>query len=358
MQKQAFAWVMVLGAAVVLQGCKETESQAEVAQPEAAMTAEVAVAEAAPASSAEGDSTQPAVSAVVVTVNGEKLDRAAMERQMQQVLGSPQFAALPPEQAAMIKQQVEGQIVSQFIDQTLLRAAADAADVTVTDEEVDGYIEELRAYFADGESLEARMELQGISMEDLRRDIVADMKIRGLLDQMTESVAAAEETAVQAYYDENRAQFSVPESVSARHILIQVEEDADEETRAAARTKLEGIREQLRAGEMTFEAAAAEHSSCPSSQRGGDLGQFSRGQMVPPFEDAAFTQPIGEVGDVVETSFGYHLIQVEERQEASAQAFEDVKDDIAEQLVMGEKQQMVQDYIGRLREEADIQYGD
>jgi len=346
MRKQVFAGLMILGFAVVLVACKnETRAEAGSPQADVVMTDEVAVPGAWE-------------SEAVVTVNGERLLRADIDRQMQAVLGSPQFAALPPEQAAMIMQQVEGQIVNQFIDQTLLRGAADAADVEIMDEEVDTYIAELREYFGDGDSLEIRMSMQGITMEDLRRDIIADMKIRTLLDQMTESVAKADDEKVQAFYDENREMFGVPESVSARHILVRVDREADDDARSAARAEIDGIREKLLAGEVAFETAAAEHSSCPSKERGGDLGQFGRGQMVPSFDAAAFEQPIGVVGDVVETEFGYHLILVTDRQEASEQSFEDVREDIAEQLVMGEKQEMVRGYLERLRAEADISYAE
>ncbi len=355
MKKQVFVWILFLGISGVLVGCKERDEQGthdvadevEVTAAEAVMTPEVSVMP-----DAQGESE------AVVTVNGEALSRADLNQQMQQVLQSPQFAALPQEQAAMVLQQVQGQIVSQFIDQTLLRGAADAADVDITDDEVDGYIDELREYFAGGESLEARMAMQGISMEDLRRDIVADMKIRALLDQMTESVASVDEEVIRAFYDENRDMFSIPESVTASHILIDVERGADDDAREEAQAKITAIREKLLAGETTFEDAAQEHSSCPSGQRGGDLGQFARGQMVPTFEEAAFTQPIGVVGEVVDTDFGYHIILVSDRTEATEQPYEEVRDDIAEQLVMGEKQEVVQKYLERLRADADIIYAD
>ena len=367
MKKRVMGCFLALSAVTLIVGCKEEEQQeayapeatAEAYAPEATaeapaamMTQEVAVEPVTPVA-VEQDPSAP-----VVTVNGEVLSRADLDRQLQQVLESPQFAALPPEQASMIMQQVQGQIVSQFIDQTLLRGAADAADIEVTEEEVDNYIEELRAYFAGGESLEDRMAMQGISMEDLRRDIVADMKIRSLLDEMTASVENIDEEELRAFYEENRDMFGVPESVTASHILIEVPRGADADAREAALAEITAIREKLLAGETTFEAAAQEHSSCPSSARGGELGQFARGQMVPPFEEAAFTQPIGVVGEVVETDFGYHIILVADRAEAAEQAFEDVRDDIAEQLVMGEKQEVVRTYIENLREEADIQYAE
>jgi peptidyl-prolyl cis-trans isomerase C len=345
MKKQVLACTMIFGAAFLAAGCKEKETSTEKA-PQGAVVAPEAVV-AVDGSAVDG-------SAVVVTVNGETLRRADIDRQIQQAMGSPQFAALPPDQKAMIMSRAEEQIVNQFIDQTLLRSAADQTEIAINEEDVDAYIVELRAHFSSGESLEDRMAMQGISMDDLRRDIVADMKIRGLLDKVTESVPKAEEEKIQAFYNENKEMFGVAESVSASHILLQVEPDADEEARAAARAKLGEIREKLQAGELAFDVAAKEHSACPSGQRGGDLGQFGRGQMVPAFEEAAFTQPIGVVGDVVATDFGFHLILVTERQDASEQSFEDVRDDIAEYLTMGQKQEIVREYIEGLRSDADI----
>ena len=350
MNKKVTVCLLAVGAAAAFVGCRDEEKQdAFDATAAAMMPTEHEV---------EATEVQQDDAAAVVTVNGEVLSRGDLDRQMQQVMQTPQFAALPPEQAAMIKQQIEGQIVSQFIDQTLLRVAADAADVEVTEEDVDGYIEELRAYFADGDSLEARMAMQGISMEDLRRDIVADMKIRALLDQMTDTVQDLDEAEIRAFYEENLQMFGVPESVQARHILLSVERDADDDARESAKAEITAIREKLLAGETTFEAAAKEHSACPSRDHGGDLGEFGRGQMVPQFEEAAFSQPIGIVGEVVETDFGYHLILVSERSEAAEQSFEDVREEIAEQLAMGEKQEIVHRYIEQLREEANIQYAE
>ncbi len=368
MKKQIFGWIGVCGVAAALVGCQgsedhgavdvredtdmamETEVAMEAAEiPENVMTPEVAVG---------GDTDSEAETKAVVTVNGESLTREDLDLQMQQVLQSPQFASLPQEQAAMIMQQMQGQIVNQFIDQTLLRGAADAADLEISEEEIDEYIDELREYFAGGESLEARMSMQGISMEELRRDIVADMKIRALLDEMTDAIEEADEEAIRAFYEENKEMFSVPASVTASHILIEVAQGADDEAREEAMAKISSIREELLAGELTFEDAAQEHSSCPSSERGGDLGQFARGQMVPAFEEAAFTQQIGIVGDVVETDFGYHLILVSERSDATEQSFDDVRDDIAEQLVMEQKQGVVEQYLEQLRAEADIEFAE
>ncbi len=330
-------------------GCKEKESEPEQREEQAVLL---------PAEAGVAVADTGAGQAPVVTVNGRVLLRQDVDMQLQQIVSSPQFAALPPERAAMVKRQMEGQIVSQFIDQTLLSAASDEANIEVSEEDIEEYLEQLHEYFGDSESLEMRMAMQGITMEDLRRDIVADMKIRRLLDQKTDGVAEADDEMVAAFYEENREMFGVPETVSASHILLATGPDDDEAAREAARAELEEVREKLLAGELSFEDAASEHSACPSSQRGGDLGMFSRGQMVPSFEAAAFSQPIGEIGEIVETDFGYHLILVTAREEATEQSLEEVRADIAEQLVMGEKQEIVRGYLEELREKADIRYGE
>ena len=100
-------------------------------------------------------------------------------------------------------------------------------------------------------------------------------------------------------------------------------------------------------GEKTFEDAAKEFSSCPSSQRGGDLGQFGKGQMVKEFEDAAFAANIGEVVGPVKTQFGYHLIKVEKKNEAKEAGFAEVKDPIRAELL---KRKQDQAYLAKVKE--------
>ena len=110
-------------------------------------------------------------------------------------------------------------------------------------------------------------------------------------------------------YDDNKELFIVPEKVKARHILIQVQPEDGEEEKASKREKAADLRERIVKGD-DFAALAVVASECPSKARGGDLGMFTRGQMVPSFEEAAFSQEVGEIGPVVETDYGFHVIQV------------------------------------------------
>lgn len=173
-----------------------------------------------------------------------------------------------------------------------------------------------------------------------------------LLNQFREDViwksVQMDEAKLRAWYDEN-----VGEEVRARHILIGVEPTAAPQVKQAARQKADSLLQALKDG-ADFAALAAEHSSDGSASRGGSLGYFSRGQMVEPFEKAAFSTPVGElVPTVVETQFGYHLIEVEDKRK---QPFEELRESIEEQLAMPGRQQAEQAYITQVMETSGIQF--
>ncbi|MEY7999418.1 peptidylprolyl isomerase [Clostridium sp. Mt-5] len=125
---------------------------------------------------------------------------------------------------------------------------------------------------------------------------------------------------VKDYYNANRSMYKNPESITAKHILLDSIEKANK------------VLEEIKDG-LSFEDAAKKYSSCPSKAQGGSLGRFTRGQMVPEFENAAFQLEIGIISEPVKTQFGYHLIRVEEKEEASIKTFDEVKDAIKRGLL-------------------------
>ncbi len=347
--------MVVMCAAVVavgvVAGCKETKTDCAVgcaSGHDAPVSAPVAI----PGVSAQAPASD------VVTVNGETLTRAELDKELDMITASPQFASMPPEQAGMIRQQMESRVVDRFVSQQLLSSAAVAEKIEASDAEVDEFITGIRSTLPEDVTLEGIMQERGIAMDKLRGDVAADIRIRKLLEAKTAAVPAVSDEQIAAYYEGNKETFTLPASVRARHILVKLDEGADEAAKTAAKTKIDGIRKQVEEGTVTFEAAATEHSDCPSGKRGGDLGTFSHGQMVPAFEEAAFSQEINAVGPVIETPFGYHIVQVTEKAEAGERKLEEVKADISEQLAMQEKQTVVQDYIESLRTAAEIKYGD
>ena len=159
----------------------------------------------------------------------------------------------------------------------------------------------------------------------------------GKEEKLDESVNVTEEEA-KAYYEANKHNYQKGATVSAKHILTDSEEKCKE------------ILTFIQNGEKTFEDAAKEFSSCPSSQRGGDLGQFGKGQMVKEFEDAAFAANIGEVVGPVKTQFGYHLIKVEKKNEACEAPFEEVKVKVMNEVAQKKREQVYSEKMTKLKE--------
>lgn len=147
------------------------------------------------------------------------------------------------------------------------------------------------------------------------------------------AMLADQAARVREFYDQNPQRFKQPERIRARHVLVRVAPGASEEQEAEARGRIEAALARLNDGE-DFEAVAREVSEDPGSKdQGGDLGFFARGQMVPPFEEAAFALEPGATSEIVRTDFGFHVIRLEERKPAEERSFDEAAREIAEELV-------------------------
>lgn len=136
---------------------------------------------------------------------------------------------------------------------------------------------------------------------------------------------------ISQYYAEHKDMFKTPETVSARHILFKLTDKASDEEVAAAKKTAETVMNQAKAGE-DFATLAKTHSSCPSKEKGGDLGSFTREQMVKPFSDAAFKMKVGDISEPVRTQFGWHIIKVEAHNPEATKTLEEATPQITETL--------------------------
>ncbi len=151
-----------------------------------------------------------------------------------------------------------------------------------------------------------------------------------------ESVKVTDEEA-KAFFEENKSELMSGETVNASHILVATEEEANE------------ILAKINAGEISFEDAARAHSSCPSSEQGGNLGEFGRGQMVPEFDSACFEMAVGEVRGPVKTQFGFHLIKLNAKNEAKPIEFSEIADQIKQKLMSDKQQAAYRSKINQLK---------
>lgn len=203
------------------------------------------------------------------------------------------------------------------------------------------YLDQLVAMYLfakEGEALklDETEEFQKI-LANAKRDILAQMMMGETMKNIN-----VDEEEMKAYYEANSQQFTKGETVSAKHILTETEERCNE------------ILAEIESGSKTFEEAAKEYSTCPSGQRGGDLGQFGRGQMVKEFEDAAFTGEIGKVIGPVTTQFGSHLILVESRSEKTVASYEEVKETIRRNLISRKQNVAYNDKVQELRAKYEV----
>ena len=216
-------------------------------------------------------------------------------------------------------------------------------------------MDDMTARLPEGVTLEQALARNGMTIEQFETELEGGIKIQKLLEQQTASLPEVTDAAVEAYYNENPNNFSTPESAHARHILLTCDKDASEEDRKVKEAEATALQKQLAEGGDFAELAMA-HSGCPSKAKGGDLGTFGRGQMVKPFEDAAFSQDIDAIGPVVKTDFGYHIIQVTERSEASTRPLDEARPEIVAFLQRQQEQEAVAAYVDSLKAKAKITY--
>lgn len=164
-----------------------------------------------------------------------------------------------------------------------------------------------------------------------------DLLINFAMTKTLEAVKPATDDEVKAFYEENKERFVAGESVNASHILVDSEEKARE------------ILEKISAGEISFEDAARKESSCPSSENGGNLGEFTRGQMVAEFDKAVFEMNVGEVAGPVKTQFGYHLIKLNAKNEEKTYDFEEIKDQLTDMVMKDKQQKAYQSKLNQLK---------
>lgn len=168
-------------------------------------------------------------------------------------------------------------------------------------------------------------------LEYMKQNLLKQFAVRKLL----ENISINEEELI-SYYNDNKENFKKLASVRARHILVDTEREANE------------IIEEIKNG-LDFEEAAKKYSKCPSKANGGDLGYFTRGKMVKEFENASFELEKGQMSEPVKTSFGYHIIEVLDKKEEEISPFEEVKEQIKNQLIATKQNEVYFKKIEELR---------
>lgn len=288
--------------------------------------------------------------AVVATVNGTEYTKAQVEKKITE-MSQQMRGQIPPGMEGQMAQQA----LNNLVDQQLLLEAAASAGVKAADEEIQKQYDKFAGRAPSPAEFQNALTSMGFTEESFRAEIGKNLTIETLLTDKLANAKAVTQEDVEAYYRDNPDQFVLPEQVQASHILINSAAEDTPEAKEAKRQQLADLKIEIDNG-ADFAALAGEHSDCPSKARGGDLGLFTREKMVKPFSDAAFAMEVGQVSDVVETRFGYHLIKVTSRQPAGITPLDEVQTQVEGFLDRQNKEAAFNAYMESLRGASDLEY--
>ena len=255
---------------------------------------------------------------------------------------------------AQFRDQVYRAVLDRLVAFHLLLQESETRSIVVDDAVIDARIDTIRSGFPDKEAFEAQLERWDTSLSILRGEAQRDLLVERVLESAVLASLEIDPESVRAFYEQHPEQFTQPGGVRARHILIGVSPDAAEPDRAEARDRARRLRVDAE-GVADFETLAREHSDDPgSAANGGDLGLVVEGQTVAAFETALFALDPGELSDVVETPFGFHVIQMVERQDDSIVPFEEASGPIGNLLLQQEQQTRTAAFIEELKARHDV----
>lgn len=286
----------VMAPAPVLSGATEA--------PAAAPTA--ASAAAKPADSAKGPGAD-----IAVEIDGTKLTKSRLDEDVKKRVEALK-GQIPPENIEQAKGEIRRNLIDEFVVRNLLTKEIGVKKVTASEKEVADILENIKAQLPAGVTMADLLKKNNLDAAKMREEIGMNIRINKLVMQEMGGKVKITDKEIGEFYNINNDKFKRQESVHARHILVAKGSGDTDKIKAEKRGKAEGLRKQLVSG-ADFAELAKKNSDCPSKKDGGDLGTFSRGQMVKTFEDAAFSQEKNAIGPVVETEFGFHIIQVLER---------------------------------------------
>jgi len=331
----------ILACAFLLTSCKKKGPDTQVGE-----TAPGQVSKPAASAAAQGNASD-----LIASVDGKKLTRGQVQEELNLRMMA-MASEMPAEQAAEMRSRMFDYIVDQFIMRTILLAEADRLKVTVSDEEQADALARIGKQLPPGKTVEQVMKESPVGEERMREELVTGLRVEKLVAMEMSNRVAVTEAEIASVRESEKDRLAVPETVHARHILLTVSPEDDDAARQAKKDKLEGLRKEIEGG-ADFAEVAGRNSDCPSKARGGDLGTFRRGQMVKEFEAAAFGQEPNVVGPVIETKFGYHIVQVLEKNKARGLTDAEVSAVLRDR----KRNQEIRKYFQELREKATVDFG-
>jgi len=292
------------------------------------------------------------IPAVVARVNGQEIKKAELMDGAQMV----QMRLAQAGQPVTASTDFYHHVLDELIAITLLQQDAKAQGITASDQEVQQMVAARKQNFPNEEAYKKALAQAGVTEAKLREQARDTIAVQKYVQTKLAPQATVSDQATKDFYEKNKGQMQMPERLHLRHIFVLVDQKATPADREKAKQKAEGLLKRVQGGE-DFAKVATEASDDPGSKsRGGDIGLVGHGQTDPAFEAAAFAlKKPNEMSPVVQSSFGYHILQLLERKEPSTVPYEQVKGRIEQMLKQQQVQKLFQVRADQLRAKGKVE---
>ncbi len=285
---------------------------------------------------------------VVASVNGHSIHKTELLSRIEAVRDR---VGLP---GGDLPVQIYRTVLDDMINLELLYQSSESSEFAATQEEVEKEFTNLKSQFPTEQAFQEQLASESMSPDELKNILKKDLSVQKLVENKLAGRVVISDEDMRRFYDDNQDQMRQPEQLQLRHILIRVGKDATPEAKAEARAKIESLREQVVTGGADFAELAKANSEDPGSRDQGGEMTVRRGQTVEPFEKAAFQLKPLEVSPVVETQFGFHIIQLTEATPAQVIPYDEVSGRIQDHLRQQGVRQEVESELEGLRSKASI----
>lgn len=282
--------------------------------------------------------------ALVAKVNGAGIQMSALDAQIEQLKTSyPNMFSGADGEGRLID--MKERLLENLINQKLIEQAAKDKGIRVSDADVQKQIDTLKARFSDETQFEAALKSSGMTVDSLKEQLKQQLINSKLMDTLgaTQQVSAAE---IKAYYDKNKSQFMQKAQKKASHVLFKTTDKATAQK----------VLKQIQNGELTMAAAAKKYSiDKETASKGGDLGWSDGSGYVPEFQAAFAKLKKGQISALVQSPYGYHIIQITDVRPAKQQPLSEVTTQITQIIQSQRKAEAYQQFLDGLRKQANIQ---
>ncbi len=286
----------------------------------------------------------PEINAVLVSTKQFKLSTGEVIQAIRENMGN-QADQLKQVDAAQLKS-ILTQNAERLAERKLLVAAAVKGKIQIAPDALKDALNEQYQRAGGQEQFLQMLEQNGMDLENVKASIESDLLIQTYLEEFLRDLTEVNEQEIQEAYQADK-------TASVRHILLLTQGKSDAE-KAEIYKQMEGILARVRKGEDFSELAKLYTEDPGSKENGGLYEDFGRGRMVPPFEEAAFTVPVGEVSDIVETSYGYHILKIENRKK-EIRPLEEIRAELETNLRQKKEGTAFQDHLNSLKQEAGFE---